>query len=207
MKIFLARHGNTFSPGERVVRIGARTDIPLSPSGIEQGKNLALSLSKIALHAVYAGNLRRQTEFARLVVEQQHTKPHISHDERLNELDFGDWEGLTNEEIVAKFGKESLECWNEEAVWPESANWGGSQEKILDECRDFLNEVIETQPDDANILIVSSSGRLRSLLRAANSAIFEQLKRDKQLKINTGTVSLLEYTDGAFALRIWNGVP
>ena len=38
--LIIARHGNTFGPEDTPTRVGARTDVPLVGSGLEQGRAL-----------------------------------------------------------------------------------------------------------------------------------------------------------------------
>ena len=38
--IYIVRHGNTFDPGDTLLRVGARTDLALSVSGCEQADRL-----------------------------------------------------------------------------------------------------------------------------------------------------------------------
>ena len=40
--LIIARHGNTFGPGDTPTRVGARTDLPLVESGKAQAKALGL---------------------------------------------------------------------------------------------------------------------------------------------------------------------
>ena len=40
MLLLLARHGNTFDKGDKVVWVGARTDLPLTAKGREQARAL-----------------------------------------------------------------------------------------------------------------------------------------------------------------------
>ena len=43
-KILLARHGNTFGPGDRIVWVGAQEDLPLVEKGEEQARALGNAL-------------------------------------------------------------------------------------------------------------------------------------------------------------------
>ena len=45
MLLLLARHGNTFEPSDKVVWVGARTDLPLTSMGREQAAALGEGLS------------------------------------------------------------------------------------------------------------------------------------------------------------------
>lgn len=43
--VTIVRHGNTFGPGEAMRRIGARTDLPLAASGLEQARSLGVTFA------------------------------------------------------------------------------------------------------------------------------------------------------------------
>jgi broad specificity phosphatase PhoE len=80
-------------------RFQGHTDVPLSPEGREQARLLAGALRSARFDVVYASDLARALETARIVAE-----PHglnVISDPRLREFDFGAWEGLTWDEIVA----------------------------------------------------------------------------------------------------------
>ena len=49
MLLLLARHGNTFEKGDKVVWVGARTDIPLTAKGRDQAAALAAGLQPVSL--------------------------------------------------------------------------------------------------------------------------------------------------------------
>jgi broad specificity phosphatase PhoE len=73
--------------------------VPLSDEGRSQARRLAARLRGERLDAIYASDLIRAVETASIVAE-----PHgleVRRDPRLREFDFGDWEGLTWDEIVA----------------------------------------------------------------------------------------------------------
>ena len=60
MHVILARHGNTFDPGEQPVWVGARTDLPLVAKGRDQAAEIgaALRASNMIPQRVLAGPLR-----------------------------------------------------------------------------------------------------------------------------------------------------
>jgi len=46
----IVRHGNTFAPGETPRRIGARTDLPLTPGGEAQAQALGAHFARLGWH-------------------------------------------------------------------------------------------------------------------------------------------------------------
>jgi broad specificity phosphatase PhoE len=66
MLLLLARHGNTFNKGDKVVWVGARTDLPLTAKGHEQALALGQALAPFAprIKRVISGPLLRTREHA-----------------------------------------------------------------------------------------------------------------------------------------------
>ncbi|MEZ5892039.1 MAG: phosphoglycerate mutase family protein [Parvularculaceae bacterium] len=47
--LYILRHGNTFDKGDVVRRVGARTDMPLSVSGVMQATALAAHFERLGI--------------------------------------------------------------------------------------------------------------------------------------------------------------
>ena len=71
MLLLLARHGNTFNKGDKVVWVGARTDLPLTAKGREQAQALGQALVPFApqIKRVISGPLLRTREHAAILCE------------------------------------------------------------------------------------------------------------------------------------------
>jgi len=101
--IYLIRHGQTEM--NRVGRFQGRLDSPLTPLGEAQARRVGARLrALVAEHggdwAIEASPLGRTRRTAALIAESVGISVR-GHDERLTEVDFGSWEGLTRDEIVA----------------------------------------------------------------------------------------------------------
>src|SRR4051812_19126909 len=91
--VWLARHGET--EWSRDMRHTGRTDIPLTPHGEEQARALTDALSAIEFDRVLSSPLGRARETCALAGLGERAEL----DERLLEWDYGDYEGITSEEI------------------------------------------------------------------------------------------------------------
>jgi broad specificity phosphatase PhoE len=94
MTLILIRHGETTSQGRY---IGRRSNPPLSTAGAEQALACSARLYSEPLHAVYCSPLSRSLSTAERIAA-----PHALEVELLPELaeiDFGEWDGLTFDEI------------------------------------------------------------------------------------------------------------
>lgn len=95
-RIVLVRHGETV--GESSVRYYGATDVALSDLGREQMRHAALAVPGDAFPVVLTSPLSRAWESARLVAPNGS----IRLLDELREIDFGQWEGLTADEIRAR---------------------------------------------------------------------------------------------------------
>jgi len=99
VRLLLVRHGEVEERYHRV--FGGRIDMNLSPRGQEQAEAMAHYLRHRPLDALYVSPMRRA---------QQTLAPLASHCPRpavtlpgLREVDFGDWTGLTWEQVHAQY--------------------------------------------------------------------------------------------------------
>jgi broad specificity phosphatase PhoE len=95
VRLLLARHGQT--EWHRENRYVSRTDIGLTNTGCEQARCLARRAAQEGVDLVLCSPLTRALETAKPAVVALGLK--LETDERLRELDFGEWEGKTLVEI------------------------------------------------------------------------------------------------------------
>jgi len=201
--IYLARHGDTFAPGQKVVWAGSRNDLPLAPRGIEQATALGEAFCKrgIGLRTVVTGPLERTREFARLVLAAMGSATEPTVDRRLDEIDYGAWSGLSNSEVIERFGKRELERWNALSIWPKEAGWGSDEATITAEIQALVREL--SALGNGPVLLVSSNGRLRYALTLVEKEL-ERRVRDQTFKIKTGQVAHLHWDGERFSLPFWD---
>lgn len=108
--LYLIRHGET--EWNLLGKFQGRQDISLSNAGVEQAKYLARRMSR-KFDCLYVSPLKRALKTAQIICEGSEFVPQI--DDRLREINFGDWEGLTVKEIKEKFPKE-FETWVEDEL-------------------------------------------------------------------------------------------
>jgi broad specificity phosphatase PhoE len=97
MRLTLVRHGPTEWNALR--RFQGRTDMPLSAHGRAAARAIAPTLCSEPFDRIYSSDLARAAATARIIGESRGAD--ITLDERLREFDFGHWEGLTWDEIIA----------------------------------------------------------------------------------------------------------
>ncbi|HEV2752343.1 MAG TPA: histidine phosphatase family protein [Solirubrobacteraceae bacterium] len=94
--ILLARHGET--DANRAHRFQGRRDPTLNDTGREQARALAAEARGENVAVLYASPLLRAWETAAIVGEALGLEPRA--DERLVEIDVGDWAGRLHEEVA-----------------------------------------------------------------------------------------------------------
>jgi probable phosphoglycerate mutase len=105
-RLFVLRHGET--EWSRARRFAGRRDVPLSAEGRRQCEAAAQALAGTGAAAVYASPLERARTSAEAIAE-----PHrlaVTVEPAFEEMGFGRWEGLTRDEVAARFPVE-LDVW------------------------------------------------------------------------------------------------
>ena len=105
--IYVVRHGET--DWNKNHRFQGRTDIKLNEVGKEQALRLRSWMQQLQIESVYSSPLVRAYETAEIAT--QDLKITIQKDDRLQETNIGDAEGLTMDELLVKFGDDSLIRW------------------------------------------------------------------------------------------------
>ncbi len=98
-EIILARHGETEWNVAEIFR--GRIDVGLNETGLKQAERLAEYLSERKIEAVYTSPLQRACKTAAAVARTQHLTAEVSN--ALNDISFGDWEGLPLAEVTRRF--------------------------------------------------------------------------------------------------------
>lgn len=108
MKIYLIRHGQT--DWNVAHKIQGCHDIPLNETGRKQAKALARGMEKRSVTAVFSSRQQRAMETAKAIADSQGLS--VIPMPGLEEVEFGQWEGMTWKEIGEKYPKE-LAMWQQ----------------------------------------------------------------------------------------------
>jgi broad specificity phosphatase PhoE/hypoxanthine phosphoribosyltransferase len=97
---FLVRHGESAdnAAGDRYSGI---TDSVLTELGIRQAEDVGWALQGEHIERIYTSPMKRAVETARMV--QSKTGGMLVVDNRLREIDYGNWEGLTRQEVFQRW--------------------------------------------------------------------------------------------------------
>lgn len=200
--LILCRHGNTFVKGEKVVMVGAREDLPLTEEGLRQASEVGAALRGIAarVERIISGPLQRTRVYADVLKESCGAVAPIAIDNRLTELDYGEWSGLSNEEIAAISGEEALRAWQERGVRPTRVEFYPSATSVTEEVRGLLHE---SERRSGVTVIVTSNGRLREFRRLVEAT--DGPRGDG--KVRTGGSCVLVPGDSGWRIVAWNCDP
>lgn len=182
--LILIRHGETLWNIER--RFQGQKDSPLSGQGIVQADLVAQALSKRKINAIYSSDLSRAWLTAERIGKPHNLEPHS--DQRLREIHFGIWEGLTRQEVLTRYGdlyearfKDYLNVRVPEGELPQ---------ELLARFHGFLDEKI-SQHQNQTIIIVSHGAALRLIIA---SLLHIPLERSYCLKQSNTGISELKFT-------------
>ncbi|MGI8964966.1 MAG: histidine phosphatase family protein, partial [Limisphaerales bacterium] len=155
--LYLIRHGEIEPRYHRV--FGGRIDMNLSPQGELQTQALSNYLSKIKFEAIYASPMRRAQQTVAPLMAAYKFQATVLPD--LREVDFGDWTGLSWQEVHDKF-QISAFSWlemMEQAAVPK----GESSRSFRARIEPCLKEILEKN-SGKTIGVVCHGGVIRMLL-------------------------------------------
>ncbi|RYE46146.1 MAG: histidine phosphatase family protein [Hyphomicrobiales bacterium] len=199
-RLVIVRHGNTFEAGEPPRRIGARTDLPLTATGVAQAEALArhFAANGIRFDRVLSGALKRTLTTAEAIADGRpiETAPFLT------EIDHGPDEGQLESAVIDRIGNEAITLWEKQCVAPEG--WEvGAQWRLL-AWREFVERVVE-EHRRGTILLVTSNGAARFALAALG---LKPGENRAGVKFRTGSYGVLEVGSGAdFRLVGWDMRP
>ena len=156
--VYLLRHGETQwnAAGNRYC---GRTDIPLTAKGIAQAESVRDQLKAIPFEAVYSSPLQRSLVTAQIA---SGGRGKVIADQRLIEIDFGNWEGKTRAEFI----KENASVWNNWCEAPDESKAGATGEtarEVISRLDDFYGSILEKHPS-GNVLVTGHNGTNRLYL-------------------------------------------
>jgi len=181
LNLYLLRHGETeFSRGDRFC---GDIDAPLTPAGLWMGQKFAEAYGGLGWRAIVTSTRRRTIGTAQPLAARASLQ--IRRDARIDEMFFGDWQGLTKREAAARdpvrYGR-----WRQDPTIGPPA--GESPFAVSMRAVAAIDD-LRAQYASGNVLVVSHKTVLRLLLcRLLNL----DLRRYRDRDWRTAAVSLLE---------------
>lgn len=192
-RVIALRHGETMWNVD--TRIQGQTDIPLNPTGRWQAQRLAQALGEEGISAVYTSDLSRAHETAQTLSTALGVS--LQADEGLRERAFGEFEGLTYDQIAARWPDASRR-WRQRE--PEFGPRGGETlSTFYQRCVDTAHRLAMLHPGQT-IALVAHGGVLDCLYRAATRL---DLSAPRTWKIGNASINRLLHSEEGFHLVGW----
>ncbi|MEK8086062.1 histidine phosphatase family protein [Aquabacterium sp. A3] len=192
-RVLVIRHGET--AWNRESRIQGHIDIPLNDHGRWQAERVGQALLDEPLVAIYSSDLQRAHDTALAIGDATGTevRPEVA----LRERHFGEMEGLTHDEILARWPIEGRR-WRQRD--PEFGPPGG--ETLLafyERCVAAATRLAAGHPGQT-IALVAHGGVLDCFYRAANGL---DLSVPRSWRIGNASVNRLLYSPQGFTMLSW----
>lgn len=155
MNLYFVRHGET-EHNKNQCYYGS-IDVDITEKGVLQAQNGSEKLKNINFNKVYVSALKRTEQTANILMEGRQVE--LIKDKRINEINFGVFEGKSHEEIK-EFYSDEWKIWCDD--WkgftpPEGENYI----QFYDRTKSFMDDILKL--DEDNVLIVTHGGVIRSV--------------------------------------------
>lgn len=197
LRWFLVRHGET--EWNRVGRAQGQSDPPLNQEGREQAEAVAARLAPVSFEAAYSSDLRRAAETAAPVMGRRDTP--IVYRRDLREKSFGEWEGMTYEELQLRYPAMLAELFDER---PAFAPPGGESDlELFARAAGAAAGIVGRHAGtDGNILVVSHGGTLRAMMVSMLGLPVESMWRIRLS--NAGLSIVTTFDEGGATIDLLN---
>ncbi|MCQ2966160.1 MAG: histidine phosphatase family protein [Alphaproteobacteria bacterium] len=195
-RLIIARHGNTFAPGETPTRVGAKTDLPLVEETRGRGIGKYLKQKNLIPTKIVAAPLKRTMKTAELAAEELGYSKKIEICADFTEIDYGPDENKTEDVVIARIGQQAIDLWNEKAIVPEG--WKVDPNQIIETWKKFAEQIA----DNETVLLVSSNGVIRFAPYIVGD--YDEFCKTHDIKVATGAVCVLEFESGKWTCSEWN---
>jgi broad specificity phosphatase PhoE len=192
-QLILVRHGETEWNVEEVFR--GRVDIELNETGIKQAELLAEYLGSLRIAAIYSSSLKRALTTAEIVAH--HQKLDVVITPGLIDFDFGEWQGLSHQEVKDRYKELYIQWLNH----PERVRMPAGE--TLDEVRNRATSVVNSVivKHEGSVVLVSHRVVNKVLICALlglDNSHFWNLRQD------TCGMTIFAYENGRFILTKHN---
>lgn len=182
MKFHLVRHGDKAS-GDYTNPRFRHQDQPLSDLGRQQANRLRDYLVTRPVAAIYTSEYIRTEQTARPLAEALQITPLV--DARLNEIDNGLIEGLTDEQVGERFP----EVWaavldgDRDFQWPGGESGAGAQRRIVE----FIHQ---HRDEEGEMVVIAHDGIIRLLVcHILKMPVYHRFS----LQLNTAGITEIEW--------------
>jgi probable phosphoglycerate mutase len=156
--IFIVRHGRTLYNEQGIVQ-GSGIDASLNDTGQEQAKAFFEAYQNFSFDRIYTSELKRTHETVLPFLAKG--IPHVQHG-GLNEISWGDYEGLKVWEVDRAYYQDLLEQWNQGHT--HIPIQGGESPECVAERQQTFIQYLRQQSQDRQVLVCMHGRAMRVLL-------------------------------------------
>jgi probable phosphoglycerate mutase len=195
--LYLVRHGETVLTPLRKFSGTGPLNPELTEKGLSQAAAVAKEIAKLKPEVLIASPLMRTTQTARAIADA--TGLEINFDEIWYELSFGDWDGLSFEEVKEKFPDEYQSWLNSSSYAPAG---GESYDQAGIRVEEALEKVAAVYPGQ-RVVVVTHNGVIKLAAQIATGAPTEAVFHIDAAPCSITSISIWP-SDGLRALRSLN---
>jgi broad specificity phosphatase PhoE len=157
--IYLVRHGEVAGNSGEIRTFAGARDLELTPRGLEQAKAVAQHFENEKIDAIYASKLQRAWRTADGIAA--HHDLSVTRDGGWNEVNYGEWEGLSEAQILENHG----ELWKKRVddPWNVAPPGGESYQMLWARLEPVWNALLSSHAGQT-VVVVGHNGSLRVLL-------------------------------------------
>ena len=149
----------------------------------------------------YSSQLKRTIETAEIALKQTNFPQPVFPLDIFNEIDYGVDENQTEDKVIARIGEQAIKDWDAHATVPEG--WKFNPDECIENWKGFAAHIISDEQDV--ILVVTSNGIARFAPHLTDD--FDGFADNHKIKLSTGALGILEFTDNKWVIKDWNVKP
>lgn len=204
LKLYIVRHGQTEWNVQE--KFQGQLNSPLTEEGKVKIRKTATELADIEFEAVYTSKLGRTVGTAEIILESNNIEKRKNDNEKLklqklselNEIYFGEWQGMTFAEIFVKFPEEAHNYFYDVKNYC-AGNVKG--EELQDGLKRFLrglNKIVE-ENNSGNVLVVTHGAVLELFFNYIENKEANDL--DERKLIGNGEYKVFTYENGKYFIN------
>ena len=193
-RLLLVRHGEITT--SREWRYVGHLDVALTETGVEQMKRIGERLKNERVDVLLSSDLQRTQKGAEIIGTMIGLKPQPN--AAFREINLGEWEGLTRDEIVAQFPVEFEERSQNLPYFRirNGESFADLQARVIRQIETVLEEF-----KGKNIALIAHGGVNRVIITHVLGMELKNLTRIDQAY---GCLNIIDYFDGMPVLRLLN---
>ena len=204
LKLYIVRHGQT--EWNVLEKFQGQLNSPLTEEGIEKVGKTGKELKNVEFKAVYTSKLRRTIRTAEIILEKNsfekkkniERKLKLEKLSELNEIYFGEWQGMDFKEIFLKYPKEAHNYFYDVKNYCAENVKGEELKDGLERFLSGLKKIVNNN-EKGNILIVTHGTVLELFFNYIENKEADDL--DERKLIGNGEYRVFSFKNGKYVME------